>query len=303
MKTKLFIFLLLVISVAANAQQMPQLSQRIINEMVFNPAAVGVKPEPEIMLQHRSQWVGFDNAPMTQTFSYNGRMTDNMGLGGYLVNDITGPTRRLGINLTYAYHLKFEKFKVSLGLAGTVMQYGIDGKDIFLFDKTDPSIQENVSDRAWKPDASFGTYIYNDKLFAGISVMQLIPAKVKLYNRDFEGEIPLVNHYYFAAGYHVDIDEEFIMTPSFMFNTTFSSPSQLDINVKVDYLKKVFGALSYRYNDAVVLMAGIRIKQQFNVAYSYDIVTSSLRTYNSGSHEIVLSITIPSGEDVDNTLL
>lgn len=286
-----------------SAQQMPQLSQRIINEMIFNPAAVGTKAEPEIMLQHRSQWLGFDNSPMTQTISYNGKLMDYMGLGGYITNDITGPTRRLGFNLTYAYQIKTDNFNISLGIAGTVMQYGIDGRNISLYDKDDPSIQENVSDRAWKPDASFGTYLYNDKLYAGISIMQLIPSKVKLYNGSFNGEIPLVNHFYIMSGYHVDIDEEFVLTPSFMFNSTFSSPSQFDINVRVDYQKKVFGAISYRLNDAVVLFAGICIKQQFKIAYSYDIVTSRLRNYNSGSHEFILSFNIPGKSDKTSSLL
>ena len=51
---------------------------------------------------------------------------------------------------------------------------------------------------------------------------------------------------------------------------------------------------SYRFKDAVVLVAGVRVKNRLKLAYSYDIVTSPLRTYNSGSHEIILSFIIPS---------
>jgi type IX secretion system PorP/SprF family membrane protein len=240
---------------------------------------------------------------MTQTISYNGKLMDYMGFGGYITNDITGPTRRLVFNVDYSYHIKFDNFNLSLGIAGTVMQYGLDGRNISLYQKDDPSVQENISDRAWKPDASFGAYLFNEKLYAGISVMQLIPSKVKLNNSSFSGEIPLVNHFYVMSGYHVDIDEEFVLTPSFMFSSTFSSPSQFDINVRVDYQKKVFGALSYRLNDAVVLFAGICIKQQFKIAYSYDIVTSKLRNYNSGSHEFILSFIIPEKSETDSSKL
>ncbi|GAB4279536.1 MAG: type IX secretion system membrane protein PorP/SprF [Marinilabiliales bacterium] len=296
------LFLILLANVVYS-QQLPQLSQRIVNQMIFNPAATGINPSDEIMLQHRSQWLGFENAPMTQTLSYNGKLLDYMGIGGSVTNDITGPTRRLCFQANYAYHVKFETITLSLGLSGTIMQYGIDGRNITLYDKTDPSIQEDISDRAWKPDASFGAYVYNDNFYVGLSFLQILPSKVKLYNDDYTGEVPLVNHFYITSGYHIIIDDEFTLTPSFMFNSTFSSPSQLDINARVDYQKKVFGAISYRYNDAIVLMAGITIKQQFNISYSYDIVTSSLRTYNSGSHEIVLSFLLPDNSTKDGSSL
>lgn len=302
MKKTIFIFILIAISISVYAQQLPQISQRMNDVLIYNPAYVGSTNNAEIMLHHRSQWLGFTGAPTTQLLSYNGKVKGNMGVGGYIVNDITGPSRRITFNGNYAYHLEFENFKLSLGIAATVMQYGLDGNDILIKDQTDASIQQGVSDRAWKPDASFGVYLYAPKYFVGLSAMQLIGSKVKLYNGDFEGEVPLANHFYITSGYHIDFEEDLILTPSFMFNTTIGSPSQVDFNLKLDYQDKVLGGITYRYNDAVVLMGGVKIKEQFSIIYSYDIVTSSLRKYNSGSHEIVLSFTILPAEKT-NTLL
>ncbi len=289
-------------TVSLQAQQLPQISQRMTDILIYNPAYVGVPDNPEILLHHRSQWLGFSGAPTTQLLSYNGKFKGNMGLGGYIVNDITGPTRRITFNANYAYHLEFENFQLALGLAATVMQYGIDGNKITIKDQTDVSIQQGISDRAWKPDASFGVYLYAPKYFVGVSAMQLIGSKVKLYNGDFKGEVPLANHFYITSGYHIDFEEELVFTPSFMFNTTIGSPSQIDFNVKIDYLDKVLGGITYRYNDAVVLMGGIKIKEQFSIIYSYDIVTSNLRKYNSGSHEIILSFTILPAEKSESLL-
>lgn len=302
MKIYILILIILGLVIIVNAQQLPQISQRTTNVMIYNPAYVGATENPEILLHYRSQWVGFTGAPATQLLSYNGKVNDNMGLGGYLVNDITGPSRRVTFNANYAYHLEFDNFKLSLGIAATVMQYGIDGNKITIKDQTDVSVQEGISDIAWKPDASFGTYIYSNKFFVGLSVMQLIGSKVKLYNSDFEGEIPLARHFYIISGYHIDFEDELIFTPSFLFNTTIGSPSQIDFNCKIDYLNKVFGSITFRYNDAVVLMGGIKIKEQFSVAYSYDIVTSNLKKYNSGSHEIILSFTILPADNSDSLL-
>ena len=46
--------------------------------------------------------------------------------------------------------------------------------------------------------------------------------------------------------------------------------------------------LSYRTNDAFIVMAGYLYKNKINIAYSYDFTTSGIRKYSDGSHEIVL---------------
>jgi len=303
MKKSLIIILFGLLSYWGIAQQYPQFSQRMFDEIVFNPAIIGTKPVDQIMLHHRSQWVGFDGAPMTQTLSYNGSLMDNMGLGGFLMNDITGPTRRLSFNLGYAYHLKFEKVNVSLGLLGTIVQYGIDGNKVTLHENTDPSIYEGVSDRAWKPDVSFGTYVYNNDFFAGISIIQLFTARVHLFkNETFHATIPLTQHFYLTSGYHFHLNDEFDLQPSILISGTVGSPMQVDFNMKLDYQKRIIGGLTYRYNDALVLLMGLKIKQRFTFIYSYDIVVSQLRKTNSGSHEILLSFDLVKPEK-GNSLL
>ena len=120
--------ILLCFGTISYGQQIPQLSLRSIDQTAFNPAANGTKDFSQIMLHHRSQWVGFSNAPNTQFLTYNGKINETMGLGGLIMNDITGPTRRLSLSIAYNYKVKFDNFKLSIGLAAGIMQYGIDGK-------------------------------------------------------------------------------------------------------------------------------------------------------------------------------
>ncbi len=285
------------------AQQLPQFSQRMFDEMVFNPAVIGTKPVDQVLLHHRSQWAGFEGAPITQTLSYNGSMMDNMGIGGFLMNDITGPTRRLSFNLGYAYHLEFSKFKLSIGLLGTLEQYGIDGNKVTIHEDLDPSIWEGYSDRAWKPDVSLGTYLYNDDFYAGIAVMQLFTSRVRLFkNETFNATIPLTQHFYLTSGYNFHLDDEFDLQPSLLISGTVGSPMQIDFNMKVDYQKKIFGGLTYRYNDAIVMLLGLKIKQRFTFGYSYDIVISPLKKTNSGSHEIIIAFDILKDENESSLL-
>lgn len=270
------------------AQQMPQLTQRMIDETTYNPGCYGTKPYSQIFLHHRSQWIGFDNAPSTQVLSYDGKLNEEMALGGYVLNDITGPTRRFSLNAGYAYRFAFRDFMVSAGLALSLMQYGIDGNKITLHENSDLAITENVSEKAWRPDASFGGYMYNEKFYAGLSIMQLFGSKFRLnYPGDIEAQIKQVRHYYFTSGYNMEMGQ-ITLQPSFLFGTTIASPSQLDFNIKATYIQKFTFGLGYRVNDALTILTGIKIKEQFFLAYSYDLVVGRLRTYNSGSHEIVL---------------
>ncbi|OFY35437.1 MAG: hypothetical protein A2W91_08465 [Bacteroidetes bacterium GWF2_38_335] len=276
-----------------SGQQLPQFSQRMIDESVFNPAVIGTRDFSSVKLHHRSQWLGFDNAPSTQTFSYDGIINEKMGAGGYVLNDITGPTRRLGFNLAYSYHVKISDYFLSFGLSATFLQFGIDGTKIDLHQSDDPIVTEDISDKAWKPDAAFGTYFYNDKFYVGFSVQQLFQSKFRLDGLDgINASMPLTRHYFITSGYKMELNENIMLDPSFQFNGTIGSPAQFDLNVKAYYKNKIMGGLSFRVNDALVMLLGIKIQDIFTIAYSYDLTVSKFRKYNSGSHEILIAFHI-----------
>ncbi len=284
------VFLLSTVSI--QAQQIPQFSQRMFDKLVFNPAVAGSVMNPEIKLHYRSQWVGFDGAPVTSLLNYHRDLSETMGLGGYLISDIAGHTRRFALNVSYAYHIPFQSFYLSMGLSGSLLQYGIDGKDIKLYQNNDNSINAGVSDKVIKPDASLGIYLYNNKFYFGASVLQLINSKVKLnLGGTTEALVPLTQHYYITGGYNFIIDK-YDIEPSMLLSRTIGSPTQIDINVKLEYSNKIIAGITYRNKDAVILLAGFRI-ERFFMAYSYDIVVSSLKNTNSGSHEILLSMNFP----------
>ena len=50
----------------------------------------------------------------------------------------------------------------------------------------------------------------------------------------------------------------------------------------------IVGGLWYRWNDAVIFMAGFN-HEKFKIGYSYDMTVSELSTVNSNSHEISLT--------------
>ena len=51
---------------------------------------------------------------------------------------------------------------------------------------------------------------------------------------------------------------------------------------------------SYRHKDSYAALAGFNFGKLVNLTYSYDLATSELRNYSSGSHEIVLGLQLNS---------
>ncbi len=80
-----------------------------------------------------------------------------------------------------------------------------------------------------------------------------------------------------------------------------SSPISADINVAWLYNNSLGASLGYRVGDAISILAGYRFSR-FYLAYSYDIVTSQLRTVNSGSHEVMLSFDISPQQRVNTPM-
>ena len=63
---------------------------------------------------------------------------------------------------------------------------------------------------------------------------------------------------------------------------------QLDLSTRLEYDNKYWGGLSYRFQDALILIAGLNITGGLSIGYSYDFPTSKILTASSGSHEVVM---------------
>ena len=108
MKKVLFVLIIGLIPTFLIGQQLAHFTQFYLNQYIINPAAGGTKNYFDVKSSYRYQWVGVNDAPRTFTMSMDGPVTKkgNMGLGGYVYSDITGPTRRTGFKVSYAYNFK-----------------------------------------------------------------------------------------------------------------------------------------------------------------------------------------------------
>ncbi|HIA36437.1 MAG TPA: type IX secretion system membrane protein PorP/SprF [Flavobacteriales bacterium] len=294
---QIFIFVLLsILLFEAKAQQLPQYSQYLINEYVLNPAIGGTKAYYETKSNHRFQWVGITDAPRTFILSMHGPLkAENMGVGGYLFTDVTGPTSRVGAYGSYAYHVQLnETMKLSMGLFGGIVQYNIDGSKITLVDKTDPLGSMGI-ESVIIPDAGFGLYWYTEDYYLGASVPQLLQNKLKLSDTtNLTGK--LNSHYYVMGGYKFKIGTDFEIEPSFLMKMVIPVPMQFDISSKVIYQKMVWVGASYRTFDSMSALIGYSFEEKILFGYSFDFTLSDLKNYNSGTHEVMLGLRFASSK-------
>jgi hypothetical protein len=86
------------------------------NTININPAYAGSRGN-EYFALHRTQWVGLDGAPVTNTASINTPLNNsNLGLGISIINDKIGPTDENTISADLSYTIPAsETFKLSFG--------------------------------------------------------------------------------------------------------------------------------------------------------------------------------------------
>ncbi len=287
------IYLLLAVTVCTvaglKAQQVPQYAQYMLNDYILNPAVSGIYDYYDVKSNNRYQWVGVTDAPRTYILSVHGpHRKKSMGFGGSVYSDVTGPTSRTGAYLSYAYHVKLSQtFKLSFGLSFGVMQFKIDGSKVTLKEGNDPAMSNGVMS-AIVPDATFGTYFYSKNLYLGISLPQLIGNKLNFFDNVADSQSRLARHLLVQAGYTFHLGEKWTVQPSVLLKYVAPVPMQIDIGLKIGYNDMVWVGSAFRTKDAISILAGFNIGKNIIFGYAYDINTSSLRNYSSGSHEVMI---------------
>ena len=297
MKKLTLLFVSIFMGSMLQAQQLPQLSQFMLNDFAVNPAIAGMHDSYQIKTSVRNQWVGIEDAPKTTLLSIYGKSSDHVGLGGSVFNDQVGPTSRAGASLTYAYHLNFtDEVKMSMALSGGFTQFKIDKVGWNTYHTDDP-LMDGAEAVNLVPDATFGLNIYEeDKWYLGIAVPQLLNSKLTLIDEDFVNNISvdmdgsLARHIYVMGMYNIEVDHYWDLQPSVLFKTV-SSQNHIDMGLKTIYSDKFWMGMDYRTNGDISALLGFIIQEKFMIGYSYDIPNPDISQYTSGSHEFMFGVT------------
>lgn len=286
MKTKLFYFVIMFVTLATYAQQDAQFTQYMYNTININPAYAGSRGAMSIFALHRDQWVGLEGAPKTNAFSLNTPINNsNVGIGISLVNDKIGPVTENQICADLSYTVQTSAiFKLSFGIKATANLFNLDVSKLNPSDQGDPKFQNFESD--FSPNFGAGIYFHSDNAYIGLSIPNFIQT-----NRYNDNDIAIYKdkiNYYFMGGYVFDISPDLKFKPAFLTKMIEGSPLQVDISGNFLFFEKLTLGAAYRWNAAVSAMAGFQISDALYIGYGYDNETTNLKNYSSGSHEIFL---------------
>ena len=269
------------------AQQDPQYTQYMYNTMSINPAYAGQREVLSVTGLHRSQWVGMDGAPQTQTLGIHAPLrNDRIGLGLSIVNDALGPVNEYYIDANFSYTIQVSdnNTELSFGVKAGLHNLTSDWSEGVIQQLGDPTFADNLS--VFSPTAGAGLYLHNRKWYVGLSV----PNFLKTEHFD-DNQVSIAQErmsYYVIAGYVFNLSANTKFKPAALLKAISGAPIIADLSANFLFNDKLTLGVAYRWDDSISGLLGFQVTDGLYLGYSYDATTTELNNYNSGSHEIML---------------
>lgn len=296
MARSFFVFLLFCVTTLVRGQFDPQFSQNMFNQLTNNPGYAGSSGMFNLSAINRQQWVGFEGAPKTTVFGADANLNlfkRESGLGLTFMNDEIGPFKNLLVSFKYAYRWEFEEGSLGVGLSAGLINQTLDGTTLdplgggdgnTYHSKDDPAIpQSKVTGMAF--DMGIGAFYESAKYYAGFSVNHLNKPSP---NFDDGYQSYLKPTFFLNGGIRYKLKKHpVVLVPSLYLKTDLAA-LQIDVNMNAVIKDKYWAGITYRHQDAIVLLAGMELLTGLKIGYSYDITISKLASYSSGSHEVMI---------------
>ncbi len=282
----------------SNAQQDAQYTQYMYNTITVNPAYAGSRGVMSIMGLHRSQWVGLDGAPRTQTLTLNTPIGNNerVGLGLSVVNDEIGPVDETYIDIDFSYTIPTsDDGKLSFGLKAGAHLLNIDFLRLTQFNQNDALFGNNI-DNKFSPNVGIGVYYHTNKFYFGLSAPNLLETDhfdESSTSSDSDAVSFLAEeriNYYLIAGHVFDLSDDVKFKPAVLSKLVFGAPLQVDVSANFLLYDRLTLGVAYRWSAAVTGTIGFQISDAMMIGFAYDRETTALgqSQFNDGSYEVML---------------
>ena len=278
------------------AQQDAQYTQYMYNTMSVNPAYAGSRGQLSIAALYRSQWVGLDGAPTSQTLNLHSPIQNSrLGYGISIVNDEigNGTVQETYIDAVISYTIDVSQTgKLSFGLKGGGNFLNLDFNELRNFD-AEPVSGDNIENK-FSPNFGVGAYYHTDKFYLGLSAPNLLQTDHFDNSARDSNSIAFLSkeriNFYAITGYVFDLSNDFKFKPAVLTKVVGGAPLQVDLSANFMYNDKFTFGAAYRWDAAVSGLVGFQISDQFMLGLAYDKETTALGStrFNDGSFEVFL---------------
>jgi len=289
-KIKVLCIVLFLATIAA-AQQDPQYSMYMFNQLGINPAYAGTRDALSANLFYRNQWTGFEGAPVTEVFNVHAPLrNEHVGVGLQIAEDQLGPTKTTSVMATYSYKLKLKRGKLSFGLSGGLMDQVINYSLIDYQDKSDAFANMGTVGKMM-PSFDFGIYYYTKSLYIGYSATHINSPQYAISTTDTAGKAVralIMSHHFFTIGKAWVINDNLVFRPSLLFKVVAGAPGSLDLDASFLIKKTLWLGLTVRSSGSLAVIAQYTIHDKIRIGYAYDINYAGIGLYARSSNELFL---------------
>ena len=279
------------------SQQTSQYSQAMFNKYAFNPAFAGLDFSLSANLVYRNQWESIQSNPTEIHINAHIPMYVWSGaVGGMIERRSFGVINQTSVSGSYNYITDTPFGLISFGGRLGMTQLALNGEDIITpegiyiggFSHNDPILLEG-RDQGFGLRWDVGSFFYNKQMQIGVALSSLPTTKISLENTSFS-QTTHVNAFF---QYNFPFNDEIELMQSILLKSDLNE-IQSDISSLFKINGNIFGGISLRgYSsrslDALVIIAGMKISENYTLSYSYDIGLSGLRRGHEGTHEILLN--------------
>jgi type IX secretion system PorP/SprF family membrane protein len=291
-KQILVLFLLFLCSTIF-AQQDAQYTQYMYNTVSVNPGYTGSRGQLSIAALYRSQWVGLDGAPKTQTLNLHTPVGyRGVGVGISVINDQIGPTSETYLDLDFSYTIQTSQdARLSFGLKASGhlldIRFSELNQDYTNPGGPDPTLQQDIQNK-FSPNIGAGVYYHTDRFYAGLSAPRIL--ETTHFDRSSLSTASEQINFYGITGYVFDLSAFWKFKPALLTKVVRGAPLQIDFSANFMYNEKFILGAAYRWDAAVSGMAGFQISPAFLIGLAYDREITELgqATFNDGSFEVIL---------------
>ena len=318
-KTLTLLALLMMGTSIVSAQQDPMFTNYMFNALTFNPAYAGSNGHMVINALHRSQWVGIEGAPTTQTFTIHSPLkNERVGVGFSFVNDKIGATNSMNFNGAYAYRIPVGKGHLAIGLQASMNNWRADWNKLTYADgqPNDPAFA-GANPNAWKFNFGTGIYYSTKRFYTGIAVPRVIENDLTQNRVD---QLPFYakqyRHFYYTLGGAIPIKgDALVFKPSllvkavsidsrFKKDSSFSNvgaPIQFNVDLSLLFQQTLWIGTSFRSSveaftgkdaskssfDSVDFWAAYNLSSGLRLGVGYDYSLTKIQSKSVGSFEIM----------------
>ncbi|GGG49612.1 membrane protein [Croceivirga lutea] len=302
MKPKHFLIAILICcSTSLVAQQEAQYTQYMYNTLAINPAYAGSRGGLSVVGLYRSQWVGLEGAPQTQTLNIHAPLRGRIGLGLSVVNDEigNGTNQETYFDGMFSYTIAInEETDLSFGLKAGGHLLNIDLSKLQNRGPSFNSGQDVVIDNKFSPNFGFGAYYYSDTFYAGVSV----PNVLETEHFDSSGSSSNLlaterMNFYVMSGVVTELSDRIKFKPAVLLKAVSGAPLQADLSANFLYDNKFTFGTAYRWGSAWSALAGFQFNDKIMLGLAYDREITELgnTAFNNGSFEIFLRYEVLTG--------